>query len=101
MSEKKATFEQQIARLEEIVAALEKGDAQLADSLALFEEGTKLIASCSKQLDQAEQQVVKLMKGTDGAPVELPFEDKEDGGTWKSVNLTFDTVIIAGRWRNI
>ena len=36
MSAKKVTFEQQIARLEEIVAALEKGDAQLADSLALF-----------------------------------------------------------------
>lgn len=77
MSAKKVTFEQQIARLEEIVAALEKGDAQLADSLALFEEGTKLIAFCSKQLDQAEQQVVKLMKGADGAPVELPFADEE------------------------
>ena len=78
MSAKKATFEQQIARLEEIVAALEKGDAPLADSLALFEEGTKLIAACSKQLDQAEQQVVKLMKGADGAPVELPFATEED-----------------------
>ena len=78
MSEKKVSFEQRIARLEEIVAALEKGDAQLADSLALFEEGTKLIAACSKQLDQAEQQVVKLMKGADGAPVELPFADEED-----------------------
>ena len=77
MSAKKLTFEQQIRRLEEIVAALEKGDAQLADSLALFEEGTKLIAACSKQLDQAEQQVVKLMKGPDGAPVELPFEEQE------------------------
>lgn len=77
MSAKKQTFEQQIARLEEIVAALEKGDAQLADSLALFEEGTKLIAACSKELDQAEQQVVKLMKGADGAPVELPFADEE------------------------
>ena len=78
MSAKKMTFEQQLTRLEEIVAALEKGDAQLADSLKLFEEGTKLIASCSEQLDRAEQQVVKLMKGPDGAPVELPFEDKED-----------------------
>ena len=78
MSAKKVTFEQQLVRLEEIVAALEKGDAPLADSLALFEEGTKLIAACSKQLDQAEQQVVKLMKGTDGAPVELPFETEED-----------------------
>ena len=78
MSGKKLTFEQQLSRLEEIVAALERGDAPLADSLKLFEEGTKLIASCSDQLDRAEQQVVKLMKGPDGAPVELPFESEED-----------------------
>ena len=76
MSAKKQTFEQAIARLEEIVAALEKGDAPLADSLALFEEGTKLIAACSKELDAAEQKVVKLMKGPDGAPVELPFGEE-------------------------
>ena len=74
MAAKKMTFEQQITRLEELVSALEQGDVQLADSLALFEEGTKLIAACTKQLDQAEQQVVKLMKGPDGAPVEQPFE---------------------------
>ena len=60
------------------MAALERGDAPLADSLKLFEEGTKLIASCSDQLDRAEQQVVKLMKGPDGAPVELPFESEEE-----------------------
>ncbi len=78
MSGKAMTFEQQLQRLEAIVASLEKGDAPLAESLALFEEGTKLIAGCSKQLDRAEQQVVKLMKGPDGAPVELPFADGED-----------------------
>ena len=78
MSAKKVTFEQQLQRLEEIVASLEKGDVPLADSLALFEEGTKLIGACSRQLDQAEQQVVKLMKGPDGAPVELPFESGEE-----------------------
>ena len=78
MAAKKMTFEQQIARLEEIVSALEQGDVQLADSLALFEEGTKLIAACTRQLDQAEQQVVKLMKGPDGAPVEQPFEAAEE-----------------------
>lgn len=77
MSGKKATFEQQLQRLEEIVSALEKGDAPLADSLKLFEEGTGLIAACSRQLDTAEQQVVKLMKGADGAPVELPFGEEE------------------------
>ena len=78
MSGKKVTFEEKLARLEAIVAALEKGDAPLADSLKLFEEGTKLIAECSGQLDQAEQQVVKLMKGADGSPVELPFEEVEE-----------------------
>lgn len=78
MSTSKVTFEQRIARLEEIVAALEKGDAQLADSLALFAEGTKLIAACSKELDEAEQQVMKLAKGPDGTLVEVPFETQEE-----------------------
>ena len=79
MSEEKQTFEQKLGRLEQIVAALEKGDAPLADSLALFTEGTTLIAQCSDELDRAEQQVVKLMKGPDGAPVELPFGEEEQG----------------------
>ena len=76
MSAKKQTFEQEIARLEEVVAALEKGDAPLADSLALFEAGTKLIAACSKELDAAGQEAVKLLEGPDGAPVELPFGEE-------------------------
>ena len=76
MSAKKMSFEQQLERLEEIVAVLEAGDASLSDSLKLFEEGTKLIGACTKQLDQAEQQIVKLMKGADGAPVEVPFDEE-------------------------
>lgn len=74
---KELTFEQKMARLEEIVAKLEKGEAQLSDSLALFEEGTRLVAACRTELDQAEQQVVKLMKGEDGAPVETEFTVEE------------------------
>lgn len=78
MAAKKLSFEEKLARLEEIVAALEKGDAPLADSLKLFEEGTKLAGACTEELDKAEQQVVRLMKGPDGAPVELPFESTEE-----------------------
>ncbi len=74
---KELTFEQKMARLEEIVAKLEKGDAQLGDSLQLFEEGTRLVSACRAELDQAEQQVVKLMKGADGAPVETEFASEE------------------------
>ena len=49
----------------------------MSDSLALFEEGTGLVTACRKELDQAEQQVVKLMKGSDGAPVETDFLTEE------------------------
>ena len=78
MAVKKMSFEEKLARLEEIVALLEKGDAALAASLSLFEEGTNLANACTAELDKAEQQVVKLMKGPDSAPVELPFESTED-----------------------
>ena len=65
-------------RLEEIVAALEKGDATLSDSMTLFEEGTALIKRCGKLLDTAEQQVLRLKKGPDGAPEELPFDEETE-----------------------
>ena len=74
---RKVPFEGKLARLEEIVSALERGDAPLSESLALVEEGTRLIGECTRELDGAEQKVVKLMKGPDGAPVELPFETEE------------------------
>lgn len=76
MAGKKLSFEQSMARLDEIVRHIEKGDMPLNDSLALFEEGTALIRSCEKQLDEAEQKVVKLRKGPDREPEELPFEDE-------------------------
>ena len=77
MATGKMNFEQSMQRLEEIVHHLEAGDMPLDDTLKLFEEGTGLIGRCSKMLDEAEQKVVKLKKGADGQPVELPFEDVE------------------------
>ena len=75
------SFEDNITRLEEIVSQLERGDAKLADSLKLFEEGSKLVSDCGAMLDKAEQKVTKLSKGADGAPVESPFvsEDEKNG----------------------
>ena len=74
MAEKKVTFEAAMARLEEIVGLLERGDAPLEESLALFEEGTALMKKCNTLLDKAEQKVSKLIAGPDGAPAEIPFE---------------------------
>ena len=73
----KKTFEENMARLGEIVEKLEKGEVPLSDSLKLFEEGTKLVNQCRTELDKAEQQVVKLMKGPDGAPIECDFLSEE------------------------
>ena len=77
MNEKNATFEQNMARLEQIVRTLERGDAPLEESLKLFEEGTGLVRACGKLLDEAELQVKKVMVGPNGAPVEGAFADEE------------------------
>ena len=74
---KKLTFEESMKRLEVIVKQLEDGTLPLEESLTLFEEGTGLIKSCSKLLDEAEQKVVKLQKGPDGEPMETPFTEGE------------------------
>lgn len=73
MSDQELTFAQTIKRIEEIVALLERGDAQLEQSLALFEEGTALIRSAGRMLDNAEQKVVRLVKSEDGTPAEADF----------------------------
>ena len=75
---KPKTYEQMLARLDEIVRSLEKGDAPLEESLSLYTEGAELIRTCTKQLDEAEQTVVKLQKGADGAPVETSFASENE-----------------------
>ena len=77
MAAKKPSFEQALGRLDEIVRHLEKGDLPLSESMTLFEEGTGLLNLCGKLLDEAEQKVVKLRKGPDREPIELPFEDEQ------------------------
>ena len=72
MAEK--SFEESLDRIDEIVRALEKGDAPLAESLKLFEEGAGLIRVCEKYLNEAEQKVVKLRPSADGTPEEIPFD---------------------------
>lgn len=77
MAKKSKTFEESMARLDEIVAALEKGDVPLEESIRLFEEGTALSAQCAKLLDEAELKVTKLTAGPDGTPVEQEFTDED------------------------
>ena len=69
-------FEAAVTRLEEIVRAMERGDVALEESLKLLQEGTELVRSCGKQLEEAKMQVTKITAGADGAPQEEPFADE-------------------------
>ena len=75
MNEKKElSFEEALARLEEIVALLDSGNAPLDQSLALFEEGAGLVKLCSAKLDNVEQRVKILVEGKGGEQVENDFK---------------------------
>lgn len=74
------TFEKAMARLEQIVAALEGGQCSLDDSLKLFEEGTRLTAYCTKLLKEAEQKIVKLTADEAAQSPELQDRQGEDMG---------------------
>lgn len=75
---KKQTFEQAMKRLEEIVQILERGDPPLEESMALFEEGTKLSVALREMLDNAEQKVSMLTQDKDGEITEMPFPAEGD-----------------------
>lgn len=76
MNQANKTFEESMARLEQIVRAMERGDVALEESLKLFQEGTELVRSCQKLLDDAQLQVKKIMVSPDGSPVEEVFRDE-------------------------
>ena len=76
MNQVKKTFEESMARLEQIVRAMERGDVALEESLKLFQEGTELVRNCQKLLDDAKLQVKMIMTAPDGAPVEEDFRDE-------------------------
>ena len=77
MNQQNQTFESNMARLEQIVRAMERGDVALEESLKLFQEGTELIRTCGKLLDDAELQVKKILADASGTPVEEDFTDGE------------------------
>ena len=77
MNEKNATFESNMQRLEQIVRAMERGDVALDESLKLFDEGTALVRSCEKLLDEAQLQIEKVVKGSDGNPTFEEFQDED------------------------
>lgn len=77
MSKQSKTFEESMSRLEQIIRAMERGDVPLEESLKLFQEGTELVQTCTKLLDDAQLQIKKVMTAADGSPVMEDFQDEE------------------------
>ena len=73
---KNISFEDAMARIEEIVRYLEGGNAPLDKSLEVFEEGVALVKLCNQKLDSAEQKVRFLTAGGE----EITGDTKPDSG---------------------
>lgn len=72
---KELTFEQALARLEEIVRALESGNVPLEDLIKLYDEGTALVKHCTEKLNAAEEKV-RLLQIKDGVLTEGDFDEQ-------------------------
>jgi exodeoxyribonuclease VII small subunit len=62
----KLSFETALTQLESIVESMESGDVPLAELLAKFEEGNKLLKICEARLKDAELKIELLKKQKDG-----------------------------------
>ena len=78
MPNKQPDFEASMQRLDEIVRALDSGTEGLDRSLKLYEEGIKLVRTCTETLDLAEQKVKMLSLGADGNIVLTDFDAAEE-----------------------
>lgn len=75
----KLSFETALARLESLVDAMELGEIPLADLLAKYEEGTKLLRACEARLKEAELKIEKLKKQKDGSAAFEPLAANRNG----------------------
>lgn len=67
-------FEVALARLDSLVSAMEKGDVPLAELVAKYEEGDKLLRRCQACLSDAELKIERLRRERDTLKTE-PFEE--------------------------
>ncbi len=66
----KLSFESALNQLESIVESMEAGEVPLAELLAKFEEGSKLLKICESRLKEAELKIELLKKQKDGVGFE-------------------------------
>ena len=62
------SFEEALARLEQIIEKIESGEVGLEKAIAEYERGVALIRRCKDILQKAEQRVDELTRQGPGAP---------------------------------
>ena len=67
-------FEENLAKLEGVVSEMESGRLSLDEMMKRFEEGKKLVASCSSELEQIRQRIEKVVSGTSEPPQVEPLD---------------------------
>jgi exodeoxyribonuclease VII small subunit len=72
------SFEQALERLQTIVRDLEEGQIGLAEGLARYEEGVKLLGRCYQLLEGAQRRIELLNRvGPDGKEECEPFDESD------------------------
>lgn len=71
------SFDQRLARLEEIVAELEQGQVGLEDAIVRYREGTELVRRCRASLDEFQRQVEELTESTNTPYAADPDVERE------------------------
>ncbi|WP_033541764.1 exodeoxyribonuclease VII small subunit [Planococcus sp. CAU13] len=71
MAEKEIMFNDAMQQLEEIVRRLEQGDVPLEEALTLYQKGMELSKVCHDKLQNAEEQLVTMMKDGKETPVDI------------------------------
>ncbi|MGI8842387.1 MAG: exodeoxyribonuclease VII small subunit [Gemmatimonadaceae bacterium] len=61
------SYERDLARLDEIIGALERNELELDRAIELFEEGVARLRTASESLARAEAQVKRLVEQADGS----------------------------------
>ncbi len=71
------SFEQALDQLEQIVDSMESGDVPLAELLAKYEAGTRLLQVCESRLKDAELRI-EILKKQGGGATTAKFEPAAD-----------------------
>ena len=77
---KEPSFEEALARLEQIVGEMEQGELNLQDLVLRYSEGVTLANQCTQSLSRAEKAMDLLLQDKDGEAMTTPLEIEEEQG---------------------